>query len=138
MGRPPAKAVPFAGGRNAKARGVLGITPNDPITIYQDGWSVHWCAEPLAAARESKITLISSQCANSPDTNPIENLFGIAEGRLANRQVTDKAKDAKEWQARFSEICDDLKKEGKIRKTVHTMPQRCRDLQEAKGGPTRW
>jgi hypothetical protein len=84
--------------------------------------------------------LVCFKCdaANSPDTNPIENIFGAAELQLAKQHVKKRAQNVKEWCTRFENVLKDLENNGSIERTVRTMPKRCRVLIDKEGGPTGW
>ena len=74
--------------------------------------------------------------AFSPDLNPIETLWNIMKDWLATHypsrnasydQLRDHVNEA--WEAIGAETLRDL---------IATMPQRCQDVIDADGGPTKW
>ena len=75
----------------------------------------------------------------SPDLNPIENMFGMAEQELLERAVKDKITkpDAEEkCVKRFEEILAGLATSGKIKKLARSMPDRIKACIAAEGGAT--
>lgn len=83
----------------------------------------------------SGISVLPDWPAQSPDLNPIENLWDELERRLAKRRhlihkpVELEAALFEEWQAIPRSICDNL---------VASMPSRCTAVIEAHGGHTRY
>lgn len=105
-----------------------------------DGLPLHWAPEATAAAKKAKLKFIDTRdMSYSPDTNPVEELFGIADDVLAKRFFKDgPPADPDDTWKRFLEACDGAVAKGEVRRMQESMPERCQDLIENDGGATRW
>lgn len=70
---------------------------------------------------------------NSPDINPIENLWGIIKGKLRNRDVSSLPK----LEAEIRDVWDNLDPEI-LKNLVLSLPKRLTSVKKAKGGPTKY
>ncbi len=108
--------------------------PNYSITIIEDGAPTHRALETLAwFERAGMIVMVWP--TNSPDLNPIENLWAIIKRRLNNRshrpltQAEMERAVREEWDS-----LDDVE----IRDIIYTMPARVQAVIDAQGGYTPW
>ena len=99
---------------------------------------MHWAPAAITAAAKAKVDCFKCDAVYSPDTNYVENIFGIAEERLNKVQAKKRAKTVKEHEARFEKVMKEIAEDGTLKKTMKTMPQRCKDIIAAEGGPTKW
>ncbi len=74
----------------------------------------------------------------SPCLNPIENLFGNSEERLAEMWVEKPSKSVEETISRFRDVCKEQEEEGEIFNLCKSMPRRLRKVIAAKGGPIKY
>ena len=72
--------------------------------------------------------------ARSPDLNPIENLFGFAEERLADLWAAKLPKDAAATLGRFRRVLAEAATSGDLLELARSMPNRMRLVLEKKGG----
>lgn len=99
----------------------------------QDNASVH-CARPVKEwLDEQEFEWISDWPANSPDLNPIENVWGIMAQRLANREfkTEEDFRDAvvQEWDRISYRI---------IRNLYDSIPRRCKAVIDKRGEATKY
>ena len=87
---------------------------------------------------EKNLECFKCDAANSPDTNPIENIFGAAEYLMAVSHTKKRIQNAVAWRTRFEAVLQELEEDGTIERTIRTMPRRCKKLIEVEGGPTGW
>lgn len=107
------------------------------LRVYQDGLPLH--RAPLSKKTAQKLKMVihgPPSCGYSPDTNPIENLFGILDARLLELQKKKRCKNKTEWVERVRKVAKEMGLDGTVRKTIDTMEERCAALIAAKGGPT--
>jgi len=102
--------------------------------FQQDNASVHTaevCKAYLKRREEFEILDWPSQ---SPDLNPIENLWSILKNQLKKRKTNPKDKEElwAQLQEEWQKLQGDL-----LARLADSMPQRCLDVIAAHGGPTR-
>ena len=71
--------------------------------------------------------------AQSPDLNPIENLWSILDMKTSTRNVNTEAELFECLKKAWNELSLDL-----LNALVESMPSRCAAIIEAKGGPTKY
>ena len=105
---------------------------------------LHWAPEAAAATKTSKLAFVANRKATySPDLNPIENLFANAEDYMLKKHFGNGEGEgpaetvAATWQ-RFLDACAHVAAKGEIANMAKSMPKRCKDVIEAKGGATKW
>jgi len=108
---------------------------NPSLTFMQDNASGHAAKMTIQELKERGVVSMEWP-AFSPDLNPIETLWNIMKDWLATHypsrnasydQLRDHVNEA--WEAIGAETLRDL---------IATMPQRCQDVIDADGGPTKW
>tara|TARA_B110000046_G_C12879653_1_gene349569 strand:+ start:445 stop:723 length:279 start_codon:yes stop_codon:yes gene_type:complete len=92
----------------------------------------------LAAAAKAKADPFKCDAGYSPDTIYAENMFFIAEDRCNKLQAKKKARTVKEHEARLEKVMKEIQDDGILEKNMKTMPQRCKGITSAGGGPTKW
>jgi hypothetical protein len=117
----------------------LDVPDDEEVVGIQDNVRLHKSDVVKDAARDASVTFLANFPPRSPDRNPIENMFGMAEHELRERAVKDKITkpDAEEkCVKRFEEILAGLATSGKIRKLARSMPDRIKACIAAEGGAT--
>jgi len=105
-----------------------------PSVLQQDGASVHKSKVVQRYFREKMITVLDWP-AQSPDLNPIENLWAELKKRIATRRGDITSKEAlweaieAEWEATPKSFLENL---------IDSMPNRIEAVIKAKGGPTKY
>lgn len=110
----------------------FSITPDTPV-LMEDGAPIHR-ARVSANWRELRGMVRLQWPAQSPDLNPIENLWHMCKVSV-QRKVLQHNKDEL-WEdvlATWNELSQE-----KLRQLVETMPERIKAVIKAKGGSTRW
>lgn len=120
------------------ARAALGTPAAEPLLGLQDNYSVHYEEHAEDSAAAVNMEFIEGFPPLSPDLNPIEAIFGIADERLVARHANARAKDKGETLQRFKGEMEKMSAEGVIGKTIATMPRRMKDVLKVNGGPTKW
>lgn len=104
------------------------------ITLQQDGASVHRKREVLAWLEKKKIPILPWP-AQSPDLNPIENLWASVKLRVKQNHPNITSKE-KLWEAIETEWENTSKEE--LDHLICSMPARLKAVLKAKGGPTKY
>jgi transposase len=95
--------------------------------FQQDNASCH-TAKLTKAFFHSKDLTVLPWPANSPDLNPIENIWAILKQNVERRIVRNKEELVNVAEEEWSNIDQDL-----IRKTIHSMPKRISQVLERGG-----
>lgn len=110
------------------------LCPPNSWIFQQDGASVHTAKVVRSWFAQQKIELLPWP-AQSPDLNPIENLWGEVKRRIQDNHPEIDSKETlwealqTEWEATPKELCHNL---------VHTMKDRLEAVILAKGGSTKY
>ena len=102
--------------------------------FQQDNAPIHTSRETKSWLEEQGVTMLEWP-SMSPDLNPIENLWGILARRVyANGRQYHSLEDLKKAIIKcWSEIDQNT-----LKSLVRSMPERCREVLEKKGGKTRF
>jgi len=105
--------------------------------FQQDNASVHTaheCMDYMRRKEDEEGFKVLDWPSQSPDLNPIENLWSTLKLHLSKRKVKPKNKDElwTQLQEEWANLKDDM-----LKRLVESMPQRCKDVIAAHGGPTR-
>lgn len=102
------------------------------LLFQQDNAPCH-TAKVVKAFMEDKKMEVLAWPANSPDLNPIENIWGILKGRVAKRSPATKEELKEVLLEEWDNITPEL-----IRNCIKNMPERVMACRNAKGGHTRY
>lgn len=103
------------------------------LTLMEDGAPVHRSRYPDHWRQAHGIKKMNWP-SNSPDLNPIENLWKIVKDLLRNHS---RPKDKEEMIRIIQQVWDQVSQE-QLQKLISSMPARMNAVIEAKGGSTRW
>ena len=78
---------------------------NPIVTIYQDNLALHKARPAQAAAAKCNVRFWEDVQTDSPDKNPIENVFSWADEHIYELECTKPAKTAKVTNERFMNYC---------------------------------
>lgn len=104
------------------------------IMFMQDNAACHTSSQVLAFLEEEGVDVLKWP-AQSPDLNPIENLWAILKGRM--KKYSDFPRNRGELIARATECWTNLKAEADDN-TLHSMPKRMQMVISAKGAPIKY
>lgn len=111
---------------------LLKVGLENDFIFQQDNDPKHTARKSLAFFRSSRIKLLDWP-AQSPDLNPIENLWSILDQNVDKGDVTSKEKLLDALRETWDKI-----DEQQIRNLVESMPRRLQAVIEAKGGHTKY
>lgn len=114
-----------------RLRHIISNDGEEPI-FQQDNASIHVSRATLAMLRTMGLKLLAWP-ANSPDLNPIENIWAILKRRVGAHYPTTRAAVTTAVEAEWPQLTLE-----DIRHCIESMPQRCQAVIDAKGGHTRW
>ena len=99
------------------------------LILMQDGAIAHTAASTTQWLQMQNVELFPWWPANSPDANPIENVWSWMEKRLKHRQYHT---NEELWES--LQRCWDNVPMGMIKKLFESMPRRLRAIRKARGG----
>jgi hypothetical protein len=113
------------------------------IVVYQDNLQMHYCPIVRKAADELNIVFFGDghntrPPVDSPDMNPIENLFHQANNYLLMREGQKASESQEVASSRFECFCRLATTGLAVEILVRSMPDRLSALVAAKGGATRY
>jgi len=102
--------------------------------FQEDGDPKHQSHQTKYWKKKEGLNFIENWPPNSPDLNPIENLWSILKRRVGALKPTtvDQAKQylRQEWRR--------LEADGELTQFIHSMPKRCQEVLRMKGQPTKY
>ena len=103
----------------------------EPILV-QDGASSHKAYATIDLIQSMGLMIIDWP-ANSPDLNPIENVWSILKRRIEQHRPRTREEVKAAVQIEWNRLTRE-----DVKKCVQSMPERCRAVIDAEGGHTRW
>jgi transposase len=100
--------------------------------VMQDNARIHTARATLALFKDSNIELLQWP-ANSPDLNPIENIWSILKHRVGLHFPTTREEVVTAIQTEWDKITT-----SDIARCCQSMRERCQAVIDAEGGYTRW
>ena len=102
-----------------------------PENVFMfDGISCHWAKSVIQWLEDSQVDFINDWPSNSPDFNPIENVWSIIKRRLQGKDTSTisrlEAAIQEEWQNLSQEL---------LHKLVESVPSRLQECIKRKGRP---
>lgn len=102
--------------------------------FMHDGAPCHRAKSVARWLHEQSVTVLSPWPGNSPDLNPLENLWSILKTKVAQHNPTS----LQHLHEVIREVwCREIDPE-LCKRLVHNMPQRVREVLKNKGGPTKY
>lgn len=92
------------------------------VSVYQDGVCLHWAEECTKVATKRKLSLFKCDAGCSPDTSPVEDIFGIFEERLGKLQGEKRATSKTEHVERFKKVMRKIQAEGILKRRWRRCP----------------
>jgi len=111
---------------------LLKVGLEDDFIFQQDNDPKHTAGKTTAFFRSSRIRLLDWP-AQSPDLNPIENLWSILDQKVDKGDVTNKAKLLEALKRAWENI-----DQQHIQNLIESMPRRLQAVIQAKGGHTKY
>lgn len=98
----------------------------------QDNASIYTAYKTIALFKELGINLMEWP-ANSPDLNPIENLWALLKYRIGRHFPTTREEVEAAIQMEWTKLTA-----SDVRRACQSMRQRCQAVIDVKGGHTKW
>ena len=120
---------------------ILGnvMLPSADILFGRENYIFQQDNDPKHTANINKAFIVDNQIptfdwpAQSPDLNPIENLWSILDQKCKDRRPNNEDELFQELQHAWNNLPVDL-----LTELVDSMPHRCAQVIAAKGGPTKY
>lgn len=109
------------------------LHPDDDFIFQQDGAPCHMAKLTKSWFERQSLPWISDWPPQSPDLNPIENLWDFMERKLKGKHITSVKLLWEELKVIWASIPDDF-----IDKLINSMPARLEAVRKNRGGPTRY
>lgn len=112
---------------------------SDHLLFGRENWIFQQDNDPKHTVNRVKNWLTENDCipmqwpAQSPDLNPIVNLWSIVDRRLCNRQCNTEAELFQFLLEGWNSLPVDL-----LNRLVDSLPDRCRAVSESRGFPTKY
>lgn len=103
-----------------------------PAVVMQDNASIHKAIATLELFKQLDLELLSWP-ANSPDLNPIENIWSLLKHRISKHFPTTREAVIAAIQSEWSRLTS-----SDISRACQSMRQRCQAVIDANGGHTKW
>ena len=100
----------------------------DPMVFQHDGASYHNAKATKEWIQDKGINILTPWPGNSPDLNPIENLWSILKNRVDKQKPTNSGALQTLLKEEWGKVTEELSK-----KLVCSMPKRIADILKAKG-----
>ena len=114
------------------------MPPTKRLHFLQDNVKLHWTPECREALREKNVTGLEHP-TYSPDMNPPEELFALADREMTVKAGTEGLPSSiAESKARWVAACESVCAVGSVKKMQEHLPDVMKACIENKGGPTRY
>ena len=105
----------------------------EATVFQQDGAKPHTAKSVTQWLRDCEVQFIEDWPGNSPDLNPIENLWQIVKKDLQGKDVSSVPKLEREIRASWDRIDSQI-----LRNLALSVPMRLKDVIRRKGNPTKY
>ena len=114
----------------------LGIK-QDEYTFMEDGDPKHQSQETKVWKKNKGIKFIENWPPNSPDLNPIENLWAVLKRRVAQRKPSD-LEEIKKYLVEEWKLWNRFEDDNFIERYINSMPKRISLVIRSKGFPIKY